>query len=479
MTVEHMVEVDRSQVDSLEQAVKLAAGTLVTHGESVAVTLDGANSYLQQLELPNTALRQLDQVVPFELEARVPVDIDGLVHDYVMVRRKKSDDRVRLLVAAAPLERVASVVTVVKQALGREVERVGCGPLPLANLLVHFGELTQTKSPVAIVDLGAKRFDVLVVEDGQAVFARTGAIGITALPEGAVQIAASIRQSLIAYSALGGAPVDVIYLTGEGAVVDGAEAYLSTEVRTSVLPLPVLLGIDIADAERPNLPRFAKALGVALGLGARPRDPDLRQGPLAFQRGYAFLKEKAPLLSGLLTAFLISLMFATWAELRNLEKRHDVLVSELENVSRVVLGQGVTEPDAAMELLQKKRGSEEADPMPYMDGFDVVVELSKSVPEAITHDIEEFDMQKEHAKLTGIVGSAAEAQEIVSKLKEHRCFQEMRLGKVTQVVNSDRQKYGVEWDVRCPEDQSSKVKKKTPEKTEKSEKPAETTGGQK
>jgi general secretion pathway protein L len=340
------------------------------------------------------------------------------------------------------------------------------------------GELSQTEAPVAIIDLGAKRLDVLIVEEGQAVFARTAAIGITVLPEGAVQIAACIRQTLIAYNALGGAPVEVIYLTGEGAGIDGAQAYLSTEVRTSVIPLPVFLGIDIAEAERANLPRFTKAIGVALGLGARPRDPDLRQGPLAFQRGYAFLKEKAPLLSGLVTAILISLMFSAWAELRNLDKQHAVLVSELETVSKAVLGEAVTDPDAAMTLLQKKRGAEEADPMPYMDGFDVVVELSKSVPEAITHDIEEFDMQKEHVKLTGILGSAAEAQEIVSKLKEHRCFQEMRLGKVTQVVNSDRQKYGVEWDVRCPEDQSSKPKKK-PEKPEKAESPAETTGGQK
>jgi general secretion pathway protein L len=479
VTVEHMAEVERSKFDSLEEAVRIVAGTLVHHGESVAVTLDGASCYLQQLELPNTASRQLEQVVPFELEARVPVEIDTLVFDHVVVRRKKNDTRIRLLVAAAPVERVSSVIETVKRALGREVERVGCGPLPLANVLGNIDELSQTTAPVAILDLGAKRLDILIVEEGQAVFARTAAIGVTALPDGAAQIAAYIRQSLIAYCASGGAPVEVIYLTGEGVGVEGAEAYLSAEVRTSVLPLPVLRGIDIADAERPNLPRFVKALGVAMGLGVRPRDPDLRNGPLAFQRGFAFLKEKSPLLSGLVTAILISLVFAAWAELRNLNKQHEVLIAQLENVSKLVLGEAVSEPEAAMELLQKKRSSEEADPMPYMDAFDVVVELSKAVPESITHDIEEFDMQKEHVKLTGILGSAAEAQEVISKLKEHRCFQEMRLGKVTQVVNSDRQKYGVEWDVRCPEDQSSKAKKKTTDKPEKTEKPEDVAGGQK
>lgn len=475
VTLERMVEVDRRQVTSLEEAVRLAAGSLTLHGESVAIALDGIGGYLQQIELPGTALQKLEQVVPFELEARVPVDIDELVFDYVMLRRKKTDATLRLMVAAFPLERVKATIETVKGVLGREVERVGCGPLPLANVLGHMPNLTQALGPVAIVDLGSDHFDMLVVEGGEPVFARTAGVGISALPEGAVQIAAAIRQSLLAFSTTCGGLVTTVYLTGEGASVAGAEAYLTTEARVTVLPLPPLAGIEVAEAERGHLPRFTKALGAALGLGSKPRDPDLRQGPLAFQRGYAFLKEKAPLLSGLATSIIISLMFSAWANVRSLEKQEVSLKAELGQVSRAVLGQEATEPDAAMELLQKKRGVDEADPMPYMDAFDVVVEVSKAVPEAITHDIEEFDMQKEHVKLTGIVGSAAEAQEIVSKLKEHRCFQEIRLGKVSQVVNSDRQKYGVEWDVRCPEDQSSKAKKKV-EKADKPEKPQPAAG---
>ena len=67
--------------------------------------------------------------------------------------------------------------------------------------------------------------------------------------------------------------------------------------------------------------------------------------------------------------------------------------------------------------------------------------------------------------MTGIVGTADEAQQVASKLKEQRCFQEVKLSKVVQVVNSDRQKYGLEWDVRCPEDEVSKAKRKKPEES--------------
>jgi len=209
-----------------------------------------------------------------------------------------------------------------------------------------------------------------------------------------------------------------------------------------------------------GLSRYSKALGVALGLGVRPIDPDLRTGPLSYQRGYAFLKEKAPLLSGLVTAVFISILFANWASLRSLDREQKSLTDQLEASSQQILGKGVTDPSEALELLARKKALEESDPMPHMDAFDVIVALSKAVPEKITHDIDEFDMQREHVKMTGIVGSAEEAQMIASNLKEVRCLQDVRLSKVVQVVNSEKQKYGLEWDVRCPEDEITKVKKK-------------------
>ena len=478
--VERMVEVDRSQSPDLVEAFRLAAGAMVAHGESVAIAIDGTSSYVQRIELPKTAMRQLDQVVPFELESRVPVDLDELVHDYLMLRRQKKDEHVRLLVVAAPIDRVRAMLESCRRALGRDVERVGCGALPLANLLGLWGDIGRADEPVAIIDLGRRRVDLLVVQAGEAVYARTTSNGVAQLPEGARQIAASIRQTLLAFQAQGGEQVATVYLTGEGAHVAGAEAYLSTEMHVPVLPLPMPTGFDVAESERQQVPTFTKAIAVALGLGSRPRDPDLRQGPLAFQRGYAFLKEKAPILAGLVTAILISFAFAAGAESRALSKQKEALVLELGQVSKSILGEEVTDVEVAKELLQKRRASDDFDPMPHMDAFDVLLEISNAIPQAIIHDIEEFDMQRERVKLIGIVGSASEAQEIASRLKENKCFQEQRLGKVTQVVNSDRQKYGLEWDVRCPEDQSSKpAKKKSDEKKSDEKKSDETKEGAK
>ncbi len=311
-----------------------------------------------------------------------------------------------------------------------------------------------------ILDLGEDCSDVLIIQQGRPAFARTIAQGIKNLPHSADALVAGIRQSLIGWLSQTDLAVSKIYLTGIGASMAGAESFLSQRLDVAVLPLPKLDVTYSPDATWESLSRFSKAMGIALGLGVRPNDPDLRSGPLSYQRGYAFLKEKAPLFAGLLTAMFISIVFANWASLRSLNREQRVLTDELELASQQILGKSITEPSEAQELLARRKALEESDPMPHMDAFDVLVAISNAIPDTIIHDIDEFDMQREHVKMSGIVGLAEEAQQIATKLKDQRCFQDVRLAKVVQVVNSDRQKYGLEWDVRCPEDEVSKTKKK-------------------
>lgn len=80
-------------------------------------------------------------------------------------------------------------------------------------------------------------------------------------------------------------------------------------------------------------------------------------------------------------------------------------------------------------------------------------------------------MQRGHVKVNGVVGSASEAQNIASELGKNRCIQNAKIGKLTQQINSDRQKYVLEFDAKCPDDR----KKKKP--SESAEKAKDTTEG--
>ncbi|HEY3234355.1 MAG TPA: pilus assembly protein PilM [Polyangiaceae bacterium] len=460
LAVEEMREISVSDAGSLEQALHAGVTPLLAHADSVAVSVDGESAFIHRLVLPATALKELNEILPFEIEAQVPVDIEELVYDHRTLHRQSSSDPVIVLAAAARVQTVKQRIGLIQGALGREPDRVGCGALPLVNLCAVCPEL-EGVGPIALIDLGDRRTEVAVLEGGEVAFGRTLSRGIEGLPASAAALGAELKQTFTGWMALGSVtPIQRAYLVGGGATAQGAEQYLSSELGIAVTRLPRLeLHASLPGQADPD-PRFAKAIALALGLSGRARDLDVRKGPLAFQRGFAFLKERVPLLAGLGAAILISLLFSVWAELHALGKEREVLQSALEKVSESVLGEGTKDADQAMLLIDRAKHEEEPDPMPQVDGFDVMVELSKAVPTNVTHDVEELDLQRNHVRITGIVGSAAEAQVVAGNLKEHRCFEDPKVAKVSQVVNSDRQKYVLEFDIRCADGKPKKKQAK-------------------
>jgi general secretion pathway protein L len=467
LSLGRLEEVALDSVDSLERAVQIVAAPLLEHSDGIAVAINGDQCFVHRIALPATAAKRMQEVLPFEIEAQVPIDIDELVYDYRPLRRKVAGDPVVVMTAAARIESVRARIDLVKAALGRQPDRVGCGPFSLSNLGSVVSVL-KGPGPFALIDLGADRTEVTVLQDNETVFVRTLSQGVAGLPGTAASLSAELRQTFLSAAVAVGSEVQAAYLVGGGASATGAAEYLAYEAGVPILPLPNLEMEGISEDRAPSVPRFAKAIALALGVSGRGRDVDLRKGPLEFQRGFGFLKEKLPVLSGLGAAIAISFVFSNWAEMRALDRESEVLSSQLGAISKDVLGDQVSEAEAATEALSRAQAAEEADPAPQVDAFDVIVELSKIIPSTMVHDIEEFDMQRAHVKIAGVVGSTADAQQIATDIGKHKCVKDAKIAKITQQVGSERQKYTLELDVRCEE-----VKKK---KEGAAEKPAEDGG---
>jgi general secretion pathway protein L len=178
------------------------------------------------------------------------------------------------------------------------------------------------------------------------------------------------------------------------------------------------------------------------------------------------LKEKAPLLVGLAGSVAVSFLFAVWAELRALGRELDSATAELERITLSAFERSTTDPNEASELLEAAKNRAEADPMPHMDAFDVMVEISKAIPVSVTHDIEELDMQRGHVRMQAVVGTTADASLVRDKIAETPCTSDAKIAKVTQVVNGTKQKYVLEYDVRCPEDATGQKKKPAGDKSD-------------
>ena len=466
---------------AIRQAVELAitkpglvnsVNAKPTVPDAMAVALEGERAALKVLELPASAERQLAEVLPFELEAQMPFEIDDAVFDYRVLSKRKVEDKsdgsagepalmMDVLTAVAKTADVRARIDLVRLALGTEPERVGVGALPLANL-AETTEALRDAIPVVIVDISGATSDVLILENGEARLARTISFGLDGLPDAAPKIAREIRVTLASHRATGGKAPAQIFLSGDGAEERwGAAAFLRGELElpVSLLPAPAI-ELEGDPQYAFQLPLYARALGLALSLANRAPSLNLRRGPLAYERGFGWIRERIPVLAGLTMVIAVSFIFSSCVGLYATAKDLDTLHEALGLVTKDVLGEETTDADKANELLAQKAGAPDEDPMPHADAFDVMVRLSEDIPQSMVHDIEELDVQKGHVIVHGIVGSIPDAQSIASSLKSERCFADVKVTRTTQMVGTDRQKYALEFDLKCPEDIKGGEKKK-------------------
>jgi general secretion pathway protein L len=429
--------------------------------DAVATAVDGSRAAIHRLLLPATAQKQLSEVLAYELEALVPFDLDAAVFDWRPLERADLDGQIALVAAVARLDDVRARIDVVREAVGQEPERIGVGALTLGALVPYVPGLEEAAT-VAVVDLGAKASEVLVLERAEAVFARTLSTGTDGLPATASKLARDIRVSFAAYRAQGGDPPTRVFLCGGGAFVSGAEGFLSGELEIPVqlIPAPALDVTALAPTAVSELPRYAKAVALALSLAGRGAGMNLRRGPLAFERGFSWVRERIPLLAGLAAVILVSFVFSGWARLHAVHKEREALEGALGTVTKDVLGTEASSAQEAQDLLSKEVALTDEDPMPHADAFDVMVRLSQAVPTSMVHDVEELEMQRGHVVIRGIVGSIPDAQSIASTLSDQPCLSDVKIKNTTQAVGSDRQKYVMELDVKCPEDFKNPGKKK-------------------
>jgi general secretion pathway protein L len=441
---------------AIRAAVREAVGEKGGAGDGIAAAIDGTKAAVRNLLLPASAQKQLAEVLPFELDGEIPFEIAESVFDHRLVTTGRAEEpdptKIEVLVCVARVEDVRARIDLVKSAVGAEPERVGVGGFPIANLVPHVTGLAE--DTVMIIDIGTKSTDVLVLAMGEPVFERTLSYGAHGVPETAPKLARELRATVNAYRAQGGkAPVRA-YLCGGGAFTTGAAGYLGAELQIPVdlLPAPTLDIAGLAPEQLLDLPRFAKALGLAVGLTGRAIGFDMRKGPLSFERGFAWIKDKIPVLAGLGAVIAVSFFFSAGSQLYARSHEHATLEKALETVSQEVLGKATTSSAEANDLLNQMTATSDEDPMPHADAFDVMVRISEAIPQSVVHDIEELDVQKGHVVVHGIAGTIPEAQSIATSLQTERCFSDVKITRFNQVVGGERQKYVMEFDLKCPED---------------------------
>jgi hypothetical protein len=425
--------------------------------------MPGEDVSLRRIELPPAALRKIDELLPFEMEALIPFDAAETLLDHQLAEPPDAT-KVRVVVCAVPRQKVRERLDMLA-AGGLDPEELVPGPAALGGLATLVPALV-TDAVQMIVHLTHGRTDLAILRKGKLELARSISAGVDDLREagfgdapygsGAERLFRELRQTVSSHRMQGGDDVETVRVSGDLDAGEPLLAWLGRVLDRTPIPLEMPAAPEL-DPVQPVDPMRAPAFALALGLAGQTlikgKHLDLRKGDLAKKRSMGAVRELAPLL-GVCAAFVVvSYFYSVYAHWSVLTARREVLEAELAEVSQQRLGQSTRSASEARTLLEQGRQS--GDPMPTFDAFDALLALSAAIPDGIAHDLQRLqidlgdDRSGGHIEMQATVSTIEERDRIVQSLGQVPCFQNIEPGPMT-TAGEGRRQYRLEMDLQCP-----------------------------
>lgn len=446
-----------------------------------------------EFEFRNLKRAELERAVGTELENVVPLDLEEMVFAWSDIptpppptaadspagRVAAPTNGVRLLTYAMAKRRAEDLIAA-GQRMGAEPK----GLLPVAHGAARLVEAlpslatVRTQAPVAVVDIGHERTDIVVVAHGKPVFTRalpragravTEAVArfwnlpladaerakhsdgfVASAAEPALSeawqrihevvvselapFARDVRLSLAACRARTGFTVGHVLLVGGGARLRGLAAFVAEHlgITAQTLTPEDLAQLGAKLSERHGLDSAAVALGLALDAATGRPPLNLRSGALAQRMDLSFLRRKAVPLAASAMLVLAAAAGSAYANLYRLKKQEKVLALRLAQESTEHFGAAKTVKAILAESkggVGGASGSAES-PLPKLTAYDILLDINSKIPskEQITLDLAKLDISREKIDLAGTTKKSEEIDALVAALKELKCFGEIGRG---------------------------------------------------
>ena len=465
------------------------------HPDQVVVALPGPSLVTHQLALPFTDPKRIEATIPFEVESQIPFDLSETVFDYQVASQVK-DKGSELLVGVVRREELATLLQVLNE-LGVDPRVVTHPGITYQNLLLQQPALfagTDAEA-VAIVDLGHERTTLAIGRPGGGVeFARTFAGGgqnlsralsaefQTPQPEahhwkeqhGALASAATaqgpdgeraasafvrglqpvlreLRPSFKAFTARTRRQVGAVLLCGGTSRMPGLAEQLSKDlgVPVRVLALP---SEAAAVVPAPEQPTAMQAYSLALrGQASGPKAPrfNLRRGEFAFKGDYDYVKDKLGLLASFAATLLLLLIASGVVRNSVLARREAQVDAVLCDVTQRILGSCEKNYDIALNRLKGVESPAAA--LPKMSAVNLLAEMSQRVPADVPVTFDRIDIDFERISVRGLTDGSKQIDTIATALKGHRCFKEVKEGKMEKTKEGNKVSFRLDIHVECPE----------------------------
>jgi len=274
-----------------------------------------------------------------------------------------------------------------------------------------------------------------------------------------------LRQTLASFRAHNKTEVQSILLAGGSSRLPGLPEFLQEElgIPTSLWPAPPEPSVVESPAsdddtvvsvvdEEGSASRARQALAFALAwAGVRGhRELDLRRGPFQFRVSYSVMRQKAAHLVVLAAAVLACAAVDGTVALRRLSGEQQQLKEKLKVATKELFGEArgdATEVTAAL----KRSFRDEMAPLPRVTAYDLLDRISRKMPAAdlVAIDVQDLEIKSKKTSIKGTVDSAAALDDVVAKLKEIDCFEEINKGPLTEVSGGAKQ-FSLTINSKCP-----------------------------
>ncbi len=440
--------------------------------DRIVVGLPGAQVAAHVLSLPFVDRKQIDATLPGEVEGIIPFDPEDVVFDSHVVG--KAAGKTDILVAIAQRGQVKAILDQF-QSIGVDPAIITFSALTLASLIGE-GYVDVAPAPTepgapptveAILDIGAERTCFLILENGQARFARAAAIGgddVTRALARAINVPAveaegtkrsvglagggeptltdiarravaglvrEIRSTFAAYATQTRQKVTRVRITGGGSHLSGLASYLSTLLSLPVEPLVLQEGKEFPEPAEVAQGSLALALALRGLNGSASPKLNFRRGDLAYAQEVGETRSLYIGLGAMAATLVLLFCVNMWARVHALEVREAQLDATLCDATKKILGKCETDYHTALAKLTGKGSPTAAIPQTSAIGLAVLVsQLFPTNNDAILGDLDISDGQvlmRGQAKSYGVI------DDLVAGLQSNRCFKDVKKGKLTQL----------------------------------------------
>jgi Tfp pilus assembly PilM family ATPase len=503
---EHVPNDERLLSERQNEALRQGVSRLPS-GTTVYLALPGDMLTLRVLELPFADARKIEQVVGYELEGQIIHELHDVILDHVVLSARGQvalgSEGCRALVVAARIEDVRGFLTTM-QACNVDARSLFVAPLLYRPQVSAVVSDEGTPSCRVIVDIGHRRTNLCFVVGDEAVYARTLSCGgeaitkrlllasqgswtweqaeqskeqvgfvassrraatskveinvDTVVREALQPMLRDFRQTLASFSTKDKAPVEEILLAGGGARLVGLAGFLEDElgipVRPLLAPSETKEGPDGEPIEvqpgPPEADRFVLSTAIANTAVRGQKELDLRRGEFQYRASFSIIRQRASHLLVLAASLIACVGIDATITLRRLSAEQRVLKTQFQLATKELFSDTHMEAKDVSAALKRSLRDEMA-PLPKATAFDLLDAISSHLPPAdkIQVDIEDLDIRAKKTTVKGTIDSAAAVDEIVAKLKEIECFEDISKGPITEVSGGAKQ-FSLAIASKCP-----------------------------